>query len=270
MLIDTHCHLNLTEHYPDPGAEVEFARKMGVERLVVIGIDIDSSLVALELAERFDEIYAVVGIHPNHAATYEPTMVHRLESLLQHPKAVAIGEIGLDYHWDYATREQQYGALRDQLALADHMSAPVVFHCREAYGDLLDVLEQRMFRPNHPGMLLHCFAGDREDARRAVELNCYFGVDGPLTFKSAVDFRELVKSLPRDRIVIETDSPYLTPVPFRGKPNRPGYVAYVSNMLASLWELSTEESAAITTENALRFFGQAKLGVSSPIQATAS
>lgn len=256
MLIDTHCHLNLTEHFPDPAAEVEFAKSCGVGRLVVVGIDIPSSQIAIDLAERFPEVYAVVGVHPNHAADYEPGQLSPLRQMLAHPKVVALGEIGFDYHWDYATREQQYDALRDQLDLADELQVPVVFHCREAYGDLLDVLESRSQATVHrPQYLLHCFAGDQSDAQRAIALDCYFGVDGPVTYKKAQDLRDLVQQiLPRDRVVIETDAPYLTPVPHRGKPNRPGYVAYVANMLATLWGVSPEEAAAITTANAERFF----------------
>ncbi len=273
MLIDTHCHLNLIEHFPDPTAEVEFAKSCGVGRLLVVGIDIPTSQIAIDIAERFLEIYAVVGVHPNHSADFKPEQIPVLREMLAHPKVVALGEIGLDYHWDNATREQQYDALRDQLDLAEELQMPVVFHCREAYGDLLDILEARYaerrtgegsepsqpktqnLKPKTPSLLLHCFAGDQNDAQRAIALDCYFGVDGPLTYKNAQALRDLVQqTLPRDRIVIETDAPYLTPVPHRGKPNRPGYVAYVANMLATLWGVSPEEAAGITTANAERFF----------------
>lgn len=239
----------MIEHFPDPGAEVSHALSLGVDRLVVVGVDIATSRTALELAEQFPEIYAVVGIHPNHSANYEPGMLDAVRNMLDHPKTVAMGEIGLDYHWDYATREQQYLAMSDQLDLADSIQSPIVFHCREAYGDLLDILESRRGR-----FLLHCFSGSSEDASRAKEMDCYFGVDGPITYKSAGELRNLVLTLPQDRIVVETDSPYLTPVPHRGKPNRPGFVSYVNAMLASIWGCSVEDAARRTTENALRFF----------------
>ena len=252
MLIDTHCHLNLIEHYPDPRAEVEYALSCGVGQLIVVGVDVSSSQTAIDLAETFAEVFAVAGIHPNYTATYQPDQLSILREMLRHPRVVALGEIGLDYHWDYASRDQQYDALKAQLDLAEDCRMPVVFHCREAYGDLLDILEARS---RGQSWLLHCFAGDQTDARRAIDLGCYFGVDGPLTYKNAQSLRDLVLTLPRDRIVIETDAPYLTPVPHRGKPNRPGYVAYVNSMLASLWGLPPEEAAGITTANAERFFG---------------
>lgn len=251
MIVDTHCHLNFPDAFPDAAAEIAFAHEQGVDRLVAVGCDLDSSRKALELADRFPSVYAVVGVHPNYTAHYTKEALPALEEMLAHPKAVALGEIGLDWHWDYATPDQQYTALRDQLALAESLQAPVVFHCREANPDLLDVLEKAPL----PKMLLHCFSGDAKDAQRATKLDCYFGVDGPLTYKNAGDTRDLVKNLPRERVVVETDAPYLTPVPHRGKPNRPGYVVYVCNMLASLWEVEREEAARQTTANAERFFG---------------
>jgi TatD DNase family protein len=251
LLIDTHCHLNLAEHFPNPDAEVAHAATMDVRRIVVVGIDLESSKAALELADRFEAVYAVVGIHPNHSAAYRGGMLDDLRKLLRHPKAVALGEIGLDYHWDFASREQQVRALADQLDLAHEVSSPVVFHCREAYADLLDLLETRSGK-----FLLHCFSGDLEHARRAVAMDCYFGVDGPITYKNAAELREIVRSLPRDRVVIETDAPYLTPVPHRGEPNRPGYVSHVNAMLSSLWEISVEEAAKLTTANAASFFSK--------------
>lgn len=259
MLIDTHCHLNLTDHFPDPATEIAFAKASGVDKLIVIGIDLETSQIALDLGDRFPEVYAGVGIHPNYAAKYKPEMIEGIEAMTRHPKCAAIGEIGLDYHWDYATREEQYAALSDQLDLASRNKLPVVFHCREAYGDLLDILEARVAQKSAP-WLLHCFAGNKEDAERAKALDCYFGVDGPLTYKNATELREIVFTLPRDRVVVETDAPYLTPAPHRGKPNRPGYVMYVSNMLASLWQISNEAAAIQTTENAHRVF----TGIASP------
>jgi TatD DNase family protein len=177
--------------------------------------------------------------------------LEELERRLAHPRVLALGEIGLDYHWDYAPRDIQHRALRDQLDLAVRLDVPVVFHAREAYSDLLDVLEEYA---SH-SFLLHCFAGTPEDALRAVELGCYFGFDGPLTYKKADALRDLVASLPHDQVVVETDSPYMTPVPHRGKPNRPAYVAYVADTLATVWGVSPEEARRITTQNAGRFFG---------------
>ncbi|MBN9502116.1 MAG: hypothetical protein BGO01_10810 [Armatimonadetes bacterium 55-13] len=252
MLIDTHCHLNFREPFPDTDAEIAFAKESGVEQLIVVGCDLESSRRAIELAEQHKEIFAVVGIHPNYSADYKTEWISEIEAMLRHSKVVALGEIGLDYHWDYATREQQYDVLKDQLALGDALNVPLVFHCREANSDLLDILEAGPERKGR--VLLHCFSGNQDEARRAEALDMYFGVDGPLTYKSAQQTREIFQALRRDRVVIETDSPYLTPVPHRGKPNRPGYVTFVNNMLASLWKISADECASITTENARRFF----------------
>ena len=250
MLIDTHCHLNLPE-FANPTAAIQEARDVGVTRMIVIGIDIPSSQKALEIALANEGAYAVVGVHPNSAANYSKSDVVALEQMLKNPKAVAIGEIGLDYHWDHATPEQQRVALFDQLDLAEAVGKPVVFHCREAYPDLLSLLEER----TQLRWLFHCFVGDMEDAKRAVQLDGWFGVDGPITYPKANDLREVIRSLPQERIVIETDSPYLTPVPFRGKPNRPAYVRYVNSGLASCLGMDVEECARLTTANAVQFFG---------------
>jgi TatD DNase family protein len=164
---------------------------------------------------------------------------------------VALGEIGLDYHWDYATPDQQRIALLDQLELARKLAKPVVFHCRDAYPDLLTILEEQ---PTHR-YLFHCFAGNQEDARRALALGAMFGVDGPITYKKADALREVIAMIPRDRLVLETDSPYMAPTPHRGKPNRPAFVPFVNEGLAATLGISQEECASLTTANAKRFFG---------------
>ncbi|HJP84254.1 MAG TPA: TatD family hydrolase [Fimbriimonadaceae bacterium] len=252
MLVDTHCHLNLIEEFPDPAAEVDYARREGVDRQIVIGIDLPTSRYALELAEQFPDVYASSGIHPNSTADLSADWLDQLRDMLRHPNCVALGEVGLDYHWDFSPPVQQKQALEAQLDLAEELHMPVVLHCRKAYGDLLDLLESR--RPAAP-LVFHCFSGTSDDAGRAGDLEAYFGVDGPLTYKNASELREIVRILPRDRVLIETDAPYLTPVPHRGKPNRPAYVKWVNEMLASLWHISPEECGQITTQNAERFFG---------------
>jgi TatD DNase family protein len=252
MLVDTHCHLNLVEEFPDPAAEVAYARQEGVDRLIVIGIDLPTSRYALDLAEQFPEVFAACGIHPNSTADLSGEWLDELRTMLQHPKCVALGEVGLDYHWDYSPPAKQKLALEAQLELAEELHKPVVLHCRKAYGDLLDLLESRRLAVP---MVFHCFSGTADDARRAQNLDAYFGVDGPLTYKNASELREIFSSLPLDRVLIETDAPYLTPVPHRGKSNRPAYVKWVNEMLASLWQISPRESGQITTGNAVRFFG---------------
>lgn len=250
-LIDTHCHLNDRQAFPVPEAAISEALESGVERLIVVGVDSESSLSAVKLAEQFEPVYAVVGWHPNHAADYQPGDLSIVSELLDHPKVVAIGEIGLDYYRDHASKEQQFACLVEQLDLAEDKGCPVVFHCRDAYGDLLDVLEKRK---SHR-YLFHCFAGTRNDADRAARMGAWFGVDGPVTYKSADELRETLRSLSRDKIVIETDAPWMSPVPYRGQRNRPAWVTCVNQGLAETLGISEVDCAELTTSNAQAFFG---------------
>jgi TatD DNase family protein len=249
-LVDTHCHLNLAEHFPDPAGEIGRAREAGVAKLLIVGIDEPSNRRAVDLAERHEGVFAIVGWHPNSAAEYGEAQFRLVQELAQHPRTVAIGEIGLDYHWDFASKEQQERCLIDQLDLARSLGKPVVFHCRKAYPDLLTLLEARQAWP----YLFHCFSGDAADLTRTAALDGYFGVDGPITYKKAHALRELVRSMPRDRVVLETDSPYLSPEPFRGRPNSPAYIPLINNALAASLGIDSEACADITTANACRFF----------------
>lgn len=249
-LIDTHCHLNDRKAFPDPVAAVEESFAAGVEKLIVVAVDTEWSQIALDLADQFEGVYAVVGWHPSHSAQYNTAELKKIEAMLKHPKALAVGEIGLDYHWDYATKEQQFACLHDHLALAESTGKPVVFHCREAYSDLLELLESRPVLP----CLFHCWAGTREEAQRVLDLGGYLGVDGPLTYAKADETRAQFASFPHDRILIETDAPWMTPVPFRGQRNKMAYLPFVNSALAKCWEVSEEESAQITWDNAHRFF----------------
>jgi TatD DNase family protein len=250
MLIDTHCHLNDTEKFEDVAGEIGFARENGVGRMILVGVKPEEWSFTLELVHKYEELFCILGWHPNYTKDYEKKQLGELERLAGSEKCLAIGEIGLDHHWDFSPPDTQLRALIDQLDLAEKLNLPVVFHAREAYSDLLDVLESRAGRP----YLLHCFAGSIEDARRAVKLDCYFGVDGPITYKKADDLRGVIKTVPMDRLVVETDAPYLTPVPFRGKLNRPGYVYLVNKALGEVLGVSESECAALTTANAERFF----------------
>ena len=250
-LIDTHCHLNDAKAFPDPAGAVREANEAGVEKMIVVGVDERTSGRALQLTEEIDCLYAVVGWHPTSADEYRRDSLDRIERMLEHPKAVALGEIGLDFYWDKTTPEQQYACLRDQLELAARTGASVVFHCRDAYDELLSLLEDLDRVP----YLFHCFGGDFVQAQRAVALGAYFGVDGPISYPKNHDLRSVFSGLPRDRILVETDSPYMAPVPNRGKPNRPAWVVHVNEALAGALEISPGECAELTTANADRFFG---------------
>lgn len=250
-LVDTHCHLNLPDCFPDPEAEFRACQQADIG-VVLVGVDLDTSKRALDLAEARDDVWAIVGRHPNYTHHYDPRELPEFERLLAHPKAVAVGEIGLDFHWDFATRDEQELALRDQLHLAYHVGKPVVFHCREAYPELLDLLEAL---PTLGPTVFHCFAGNRDEASRVLALGGAFGIDGPITYKKSDTLRELARELPHDRVLIETDSPYLTPAPHRGKPNSPTYLPLVAAELARAWEMTFDDVARVTTANAVRIFG---------------
>lgn len=251
MLIDTHCHIQNPENFDDPDAVVEAARAAGVEKIVVVGCEPKDWLTVEAFVEKHDQVYGICGWHPNYTLEFDPIELPKLIRVLKHPKVLALGEIGLDYHWDYSPPMIQMEALRVQLKLAEEMNLPVVFHAREAYSDLLDVLEKR------PKLkyLFHCFAGTRDDARRALRLGAYFGCDGPITYKKADELRDVFAFIPPHKIVLETDSPYMSPEPFRGKPNTPSNIPIINKKLAELHGMTEEEMAAQTSQNAQEFFG---------------
>lgn len=252
MFIDTHCHLNDEKAYPDPVADIERALVAGVEVVMIVGVDLAGSLRAINIAAKSEGAYAIIGHHPNYAQNYTPSLLKEYEKMLAHPKVVALGEIGLDYYRDHATPEQQKACLNGHLDLAEATGKPVVFHCREAYEDLLSLLEARRYTGD---ILFHCFAGTPADAARALKLGlCMFGVNGPVTYPTADELRATIAKIPRDCIVLETDSPYLSPVPHRGKPNHPAFVPLIAEGLAKVWECDSGEVARVTTTNALRFF----------------
>jgi TatD DNase family protein len=250
-LIDTHCHINDPKSFPDPAEAVAHAAELGVDRLIAVAVDEGWSRNAVALADQFPGVYAVVGWHPTSSPQYRREGLATIRDLAQHPKAVAIGEIGYDFYWKTASREEQDQCLADHIDLAEELGMPVVFHCRDAYPELLGWLEQR--RPASP-LLLHCFAGTLEEGMRAANLGCHFGFDGPLTYPKNEELRRIFASLPPDRIVLETDAPYMTPVPYRGQKNKPGWVVEVNRTAAQVWGITPEQSAARTTANAERFF----------------
>lgn len=250
ILIDTHCHLNAADAFPDPDRTLDEARAAGVQGFLIVGVDVPGSRRAIEIAERHDDVWAIVGHHPNYAHQYKPAMLAEYRDLLAHPKSRALGEIGLDYHWDFATREEQMDCLLPQLDLAAEIGVPVVFHAREAYSDLLTILESR---ERHP-YLFHCFAGNAEEAQRAMALDAYFGVDGPITYKKSDELRQVIGMVPKSRVVVETDSPYMAPVPHRGKPNSPACIPLILQAVADVWDRTLAEAEAITDANAREFF----------------
>lgn len=260
-LIDTHLHLDFDAFDADRDQVVERAVATGVIRMITIGINRETSRRAVALAEQYEAVYAAVGIHPNDAGEWDESAKAELRHLAAHPKVVAIGEIGLDYYWDRVPRDRQQAVFRAQLDLAAELGLPVIIHDREAHADVLRVVQAWAAEaaPGERQGVFHCFSGDEEMARRALDLGFFIGVDGPVTFKNARRLQALVAALPLDRLLLETDAPFLTPHPYRGKRNEPAYVRLVAEKVAELHGGSLAEVAQTTTQNAQRLF--AKLAV---------
>lgn len=261
MLTDTHCHLNLAQFDSDRDAVLERARAAGLVRLLIPAIDFETSRSAVRLSSMHAEIYAAVGLHPNNLGDWGAGSLERIRNLAGGEKVVALGEIGLDYFWDTHPRERQEAAFLAQLDLAAELELPVVIHNREATADVLAVLEEWSagLRSNgsplagRPGVL-HSFSGDWQAAERAMAAGFMIGITGPVTFKNAPEVQSLAAALPLDRLLIETDSPYLTPHPQRGKRNEPACVLLVAEKIAQLRETPLEELLRATYENSIRLF----------------
>ncbi len=254
-LVDTHCHLDYHKLASDIDDIVARAVEAGVTRMIIPALDLDSVKATLELAERFDEIYAAVGVHPNSAADWQDKWIDPLRTAARREKVVAIGEIGLDYYWDKTPADIQHRAFALQLDLAGELGLPAIVHNREADADTLRFLAASPLAGRERAGVLHSFAGDWAFAKQILDLGFYIGFTGPLTFKKADELRDVAARVPLDRILIETDSPYQTPEPYRGKRNEPAYVRFVAQRLAEERGRSLEEIAAITTANAERLFG---------------
>ena len=253
-LIDTHAHLDDEKFAHDRAAVVERALAAGVVKIITMGDSLDSSARSVALAERFEPVYAAVGIHPEEAQPMTTATDEQLAAWAAQEKVVAIGEIGLDYYWekDEEKRALQRAIFVRQLDLARQLKLPVCIHDREAHGDMMKILktEGRGLRG-----VLHCYSGSWEMAAELLKGDWYFGIDGPLTYKNAAKLPEIVQRLPAERILIETDSPYLSPMPFRGKRNEPAHVLYIAKKAAELRGESLEAFARATRENTRELYG---------------
>ena len=250
MLFDTHAHL-LDERFDEDREELIGRLPLeGVEYVVEASSDLADSIRAAALAKEHRKIYSAVGVHPHSAGEWDQKIAVALRSLAKEEKVVAIGEIGLDYHYDFSPRETQKKAFEQQVELALEVNLPIVVHSREATADTLEIL--RKF-PQVRGEL-HCFSGSAETARELVKMGFYIAFGGALTFKNARKTLEAAQAVPMERLLIETDCPYMTPVPFRGKRNEPAYVRYVAQRLAEVKNVDEAEIARVTMKNAKRFF----------------
>jgi TatD DNase family protein len=253
LLIDTHCHLDEEALISDLDAVLKNASENGVRSIVTIGITAESSRQAIQLAETHDNIYATVGIHPNYVSQAEPGDWEVIEELALHPQVVALGETGLDRYWDYAPIEQQQEYFLKHIELSEKTGKPFVIHCRDADDEVRAILRETTQKPINA--VMHSFCQSAEAASECIELGLHLSFTGMLTFKRNSELREVAGNLPKDRLFVETDAPYLAPTPFRGKRNEPAFVKHTLEVLAECHGVSAEEMAAQTTANACRFFG---------------
>jgi TatD DNase family protein len=256
-LVDTHCHLDFNAFDRDRLDVLQRAQQAGLKRIVNPGVDRDNCQAILRLCETHLELFAAVGVHPSSALTWNPQTLSGLRTLTQHPKVVAIGEIGLDFYRDRAPKDLQLHVFREQLELAGELGLPVIVHSRQAESEAMDILSewvtQRVNGSSPPGVL-HSFTGDESTAQRAIAMGFYIGITGSVTFRNAIQLQRMVVALPLTSLLVETDAPFLTPHPHRGERNEPAYVHLVAEKIAELKNQPMERVSDITTANAERLF----------------
>jgi TatD DNase family protein len=255
MLIDSHCHLDFPDFAAELDAVVERARAAGIGRMVTICTRVKKHAQVLAVAERFADVFCSVGTHPHNAHEELDIGTAELVALSKHPKIVALGEAGLDYHYDNSPRAAQEQGFRAHIAAARETGLPLVIHAREADADVARILEEESGKGAFPAVL-HCFTGGRDLALRAVALGHYVSFTGILTFKNSAALREIAAELPADRVLVETDAPYLAPLPYRGKRNEPSFVVETAKVLAQTRGVSADDIARQTTENFFRLFSK--------------
>lgn len=250
-LVDTHCHIDLDAFDDDRDAVVERAHKAGVKEMLVIGFEPERWKAALELREHIPGVSIAAGLHPNSAKQFSTELIDQIAAEAQRPEVIAIGETGLDLYWDDAPLELQQKAFAAQIDLARQLDMPFIIHQRDAEAEVLDVLRQF---PTPLNGVLHCFTADWHYAQSILDHGLHIGLGGAITFKSRTDLHQAATEMPLDRIVLETDSPFMAPVPHRGKRNEPAFVTIVAERLAELRKLETEQIAEATTRNAAQLF----------------
>lgn len=250
-MIDTHCHLEMDAFDEDREDVIKRAREAGLDAIITIGSDFEGCRGAVQLANKYDFIYAAVGIHPHDAKDFNEDIFSQIKEWSKNKKVVAIGEIGLDYHYDHSPRDVQKDVFKKQLYYAKEANLPVIVHSREAKRDTLKILEESGIAKG----VMHCFSGDMEMAERAMGMGFYISIAGPVTFKNANKLRDIARAIPDDYLLIETDAPYLTPEPLRGERNEPAFVVHTARFIAELRGISYEDIERITTLNAKRLFG---------------
>ena len=253
VLIDSHAHLELEPLVKDPGAVIQRASAQGITAIITVGIDLTDARAALEIVDTYDNVYGCVGFHPHNAKDCNSATIAEMEKLAKHPKVVGYGEIGLDFFRNHSPQDVQRTVFAEQLHLAKALRKPVVIHLRDAYDEGLDVLEKNA--PFPAGGVIHCFSGYDRHARRALDIGFHLSIPGTVTYKKNDLLRGIVANLPEDRILLETDCPFLSPEPKRGKDNEPANIVYTAQKVAEVRGISLEKVAEVTTANAVKLFG---------------
>jgi TatD DNase family protein len=252
FLIDSHAHLELEPLANDPAAVVERAAAAGVVAIITVGIDVPDVQAALAIADRFDNVFASVGFHPHNAKDVRDGSLAKMEDLASNPKVVAYGEIGLDFFRNLSPKDRQIAVFTDQLTLAKRLSKPVVIHLRNAYGEGLEMLEKAA--PFPAGGVIHCFSGDKQDAQRALAFDFHISIPGTVTYKNNERLRAIVRELPEERLLLETDAPFLAPEPLRGRNNEPAFIVHTAKKVAEVRGVAFEDVARVASSNAIRLF----------------
>lgn len=252
-IIDTHCHLNDETLYKDLANVILRAQNAGVEKMIVVGWDKNSSELAIKIAEQYDFIYALIGFHPENIFDIDDDILYKTLNLYSHPKVVGIGEIGLDYHWskELDKREKQKEFFIKQIEFANKVGLPISIHSREAFADTLEILKKHP--PKYSGVM-HCYSGSLENLEEIINLNLYIGLDGPVTFTNAKTPKEVAAEVPLDRLVVETDCPYLSPHPLRGTVNEPANISLIVDEIARLRNMSKKHLLDVLYQNSCKLF----------------
>ncbi|MBY5035012.1 TatD family hydrolase [Streptococcus gallolyticus] len=251
-IFDTHTHLNVEIFLGKEEEEIDLARELGVTKMNVVGFDQETIAQSLALAERFDQVYSTIGWHPTEAGSYNQDIEDMIVQNLSNPKVIALGEIGLDYHWMEDPKEVQFEVFKRQIQLSKDHDLPFVVHTRDALEDTYQVIKEAGVGPR--GGIMHSFSGGLAEAQKFVDLGMMISFSGVVTFKKALDIQEAAQYLPLDKILVETDAPYLAPVPKRGRENKTAYTRYVVEKIAELRGMTVEEVADATYQNAMRIF----------------
>ena len=252
MLIDSHAHLEMSDYDSDRDAMIKRALQQGIDKIITIGIGKKECAEAIALAGAYPAVYAAIGLHPHNAKKAEPRLLDFLRENARQEKVVALGEMGLDFFKNWSPQKAQVQSFHDQLALARELKLPVIIHDRDAHAETAQILKQE--QAWETGGVIHCFSGDLKMATDCIDMGFYISIPGTVTFKNAVALQDVVRRLPLERILIETDAPFLTPMPFRGKRNEPAYVRYVAEKIAEIKKLPFDEVARATTQNAKALF----------------